>query len=396
MLKKSLAIELFKAFSIQRWNERARPVELVEMDKTAHKMIIAWCLGRMEEDHGRTVDWQRLIKGGIFELLRRITISDIKSPIFRRIREEHPEVFRRLNEWVMRQMDPHLEDAGLREEFREYLLSDRYLDPLTRQVLDAAHHYASYCELQVVRAANPGGYQMEDIQRELLERMEPFLDLRGMRKLITRQKLADFVDLCGQLRFQIRWGQTPRIPRTSVLGHMMLVACFSFFLTRELNACDRRQYNNFFGALFHDLPEAVTRDIISPVKRSVPEMEQIIGKIEKELAEGEIFGLLPPKWSAELAYFTQNEFSSKIMRNGEATPKSSEEITARYNRDEFNPYDGEVVQAVDHLAAYLEAHQSRQHGITSSSIEEGLRYKTTYMARETVAGLRVGTIYADF
>ncbi|MGZ7169402.1 MAG: HD domain-containing protein [Halobacteriota archaeon] len=31
--------------------------------------------------------------------------------------------------------------------------------------------------------------------------------------------------------------------------------------------CYRRRFHNFFGGLFHDLPEALTRDIISPVKR---------------------------------------------------------------------------------------------------------------------------------
>lgn len=102
MLTRSLAVKLFEAFSIQRWNEKIRPVELVEMDKTAHKMILAWCLGRCEEDAGRPVDWAGLVSGGIFELLRRIVISDIKSPIYNRIREEHPDVFREWNEWIFR------------------------------------------------------------------------------------------------------------------------------------------------------------------------------------------------------------------------------------------------------------------------------------------------------
>ncbi len=399
MLDKSLAIRLFDAFSIQRWNEKIRPVELVEMDKTAHKMIIAWCLGRCEEDAGRVMNWERLINGGIFELMRRIVISDIKSPIYNRIREEHPDVFRELNEWVCRQMEAHLEDQAIRKEFRSYLMDADYLDAHTRLVLDAAHLYATFWEFRIIRHANPHGYQIEEIHTSLMNRLEPFLDLAGMRKLVTDHPLADFIDLCGQLRFQIRWGQTQRIPRTSVLGHMMLVACLSWFFSREIGACARRSYNNFFGGLLHDLPEAVTRDIISPVKSSVDRLPDVIATIEKQLAEREIFGLLPPAWKPELTYLIQDEFDSKIRRTqdgGRTLLKvSSAEIGNSFNSDEFDPYDGELVRVADHLSAFLEAYMSAQYGIRSESIDKGLRIGEKY-AGKTIAGINVGRIYAAF
>lgn len=398
MLKKSLAIRLFDAFSIQRWNEKIRPVELVEMDKTAHKMILAWCLGRCEEDAGRSVNWERLVSGGIFELLRRIVISDIKSPIYNRIREEHPDVFREWNEWIFRQMADHLDDEDVRREFKAYLLDEAYLDPHTRLVLDAAHHYATYWEFRIIRQTNPGGFQIEDIHTSLMNRMEPYLDLAGMRRLVTSHSLADFIDLCGQLRFQVRWGQTPRIPRTSVLGHMMLVACFAWFFSRELRACPRRIYNNFFGGLFHDLPEAVTRDIISPVKRSVDRLPAVIETIEKQLAEKEIFGLLPSNWKPELAYFIQDEFGSKVRGGGaDQTPRSmrSEEISRACNSNEFDPYDGEIVEIADKLAAYLEAYMSSQYGIRSEAIDKGLGISKAYQGK-VVAGIDIGGLYAEF
>ena len=86
IVNKNLLQELFRGFHIQRWNDRIRPMELLKMDKHSHKMIIAYCIGKYEEERGNTVDWQKIIKGGIYELLRRITISDIKSPIFNDIR----------------------------------------------------------------------------------------------------------------------------------------------------------------------------------------------------------------------------------------------------------------------------------------------------------------------
>lgn len=85
-MKKALLLKLFDAFAIQRWNDRIRPVDLFEMDKNAHKMAIAYCLGRYEEDDGKVVNWGEIIRGGIYELLRRVVLSDIKSPVYRKIK----------------------------------------------------------------------------------------------------------------------------------------------------------------------------------------------------------------------------------------------------------------------------------------------------------------------
>ena len=39
-----------KAASMQRWNDHIRPVEFTELDKQAHKMVIAYILAKSEEE----------------------------------------------------------------------------------------------------------------------------------------------------------------------------------------------------------------------------------------------------------------------------------------------------------------------------------------------------------
>lgn len=404
MLRKSLIMKLFDGFSIRRWNDQIRPVELVEMDKTAHKMAVAWCLARYEEDAGHGVDWPGLVRGGVFELLRRVVLSDIKSPVQTRIRSRHPEVFRQLSDWVYRQLEPSLDGADLREDVRRYLVDDEGVDPHARRILDAAHLYATWWEFQILKRLNPESAQVRRIDRLLTQDLEPHLELAGMRKLLTRQRpagspgpegVADFVDLVGHLRFQVRWGQTPRIPPTSVLGHSMMVACLSYFLAREVGACPRRLKNDFFGGLFHDLPESVTRDIISPVKGAVPDLPDAIGRLEQELAREEIYPLVEPHWIPELEYFTRDEFASKVRRDGAIQAVTSDEINATLNDDAFDPIDGELIRVADLLAAFVEAWKSIQMGIRTSQLDEGLRIPDRWRGR-TVGGLDIGAIYADF
>ncbi|MGN1038125.1 MAG: phosphohydrolase, partial [Mailhella sp.] len=43
-IRKSLLQFIFSGASMRRWNDKLRPVELFEIDKQAHKMIVAFLL----------------------------------------------------------------------------------------------------------------------------------------------------------------------------------------------------------------------------------------------------------------------------------------------------------------------------------------------------------------
>ena len=47
-MNKQLALKIFEGFSIQRWNDLIRPFDLVEMDKAAEKMVLAYIIGKYE------------------------------------------------------------------------------------------------------------------------------------------------------------------------------------------------------------------------------------------------------------------------------------------------------------------------------------------------------------
>ena len=54
-MKKELALKIFEGFSIQRWNDLIRPFDMVEMDKAAEKMILAYLIGKYEEKKGQKI-----------------------------------------------------------------------------------------------------------------------------------------------------------------------------------------------------------------------------------------------------------------------------------------------------------------------------------------------------
>ncbi len=390
--------ELFKGFTVQRWNDKIRTVELIEMDKHAHKMFVAFILGKYKELDGQSVNWDDIIKGGIFELLRRIVISDIKSPIFYKIRLDYPDTFRKLNEWVYEKIKDKINNKEIEQEFYSYLFENDFLNPMSAKILEAAHIYASNWEFQkIIKHSNPYGYQINEIERELLASIDKHMDLLGMQKLITRRPISDFIDLCGQLRFQIRWSQTPRLPKTSVLGHSLFVAIMSYFFARDNQACNKRLYNDFFGGLFHDLPEAVTRDIISPVKMSSVEFTELVQNIEADLADKEIMPLLEEEWRDEIQYFTRDEFSNKIFSDERVQNIDSVDIiNENFNKDKFNPIDGNLIKAADRLAAFIEAWESVGLGIRSEELVAAIHSIRDKFGNEKIANIDMSSIYSDF
>jgi len=374
MIATELIIRIFEAASIQRWNDHVRPVELTELDKQAHKMLIAYMLARFQEQIQK-IDWLLLIEGGFFELLQRVVLTDIKPPVFHYLMKK---AGRQLNRYVIEQVKAELSTINslstgrpMLDEMKTYLEDPSYAGT-EKRILSAAHYLATKWEFELVYNAFPKMYGIQETKREIEDKIEDYYELAGVQKILLGGKSHHFVDLISQLRFQKRWSKTPRIPQTTVLGHMLVVAIFSYLLTPicTKKPCRKRLYNNFFSALFHDLPEVYTRDIISPVKRKVAGLDKVILEYEKKKLEEKILPLLPSSWQRELIYFLENQFNNRIMEGGRC--KVVQEIKEHMNKDELSPVDGCVVKIADEMAAYWEAEISLSHGIRSPHLEEAI------------------------
>jgi putative hydrolase of HD superfamily len=177
---------------------------------------------------------------------------------------------------------------------------------------------------------------------------------------------------------------------------MLVVALLSYLFSLEIKACPRRCYNNFYTGLFHDLPEVLTRDIISPVKRSIKGLSRLIKTYEKKRMDEEVYRLIPKEWHSEMKMFTENEFRSVVTIGGRPQRKKSTEITKAFNRDVYNPRDGEIVEATDHYAAFLEAYLSLKNGITTQELGDAKNGIRKRYEGKVIGGIDFGRIFADF
>jgi putative hydrolase of HD superfamily len=369
MINPRIIDSIFSAASIQRWNDYPRMVDLVELDKQAHKFIIAYFIAKLEED----VNYTHLIEAGIFEFLRRVVVTDIRPDVFRKaLKQKGKEI----NKWVIGKLSPSLKeiDNGVFLAKFERFLEDETLYKKERFILKAASYLSTKWEFSIVYQTSQFLNGIDEVKKEVDEEIEDYYELIGVRKIALNKKLAKVIDLSGRLRFQKRWAQTPRIPETSVLGHMLTVAIFSYFYSIKVNACEKRVENNFFTALFHDLPEALTRDIISPVKYSVDELSELIAEFEISKIEDDILPNVPQSLQEEFKYILglydgkKDEFLNKIIIDNKV--QIVENLTL-YNENRYEAIDGLALKQCDKLSAFVEASLSISHGIKSKELVNG-------------------------
>lgn len=371
MINANLISLIHTACVIGRWNDHIRPsTGFTEMDKQAHKTFYAYTLAKCCEKAGGEVDSIKLIEGIIFEFLHRVITTDIKPPVYHKMMKRMgPEI----NRWVLSRLkdDVYYIKGNFYEKMKEYFLDSEY-SAKEKKIIKCAHYLATKWEFDVIYEMNRSMYNIEktraEVNRSLLE-LEWF---EGKIEFYQDPGLIDFLNLIGQLRFQQRWTATARMPETSVMGHTLVVALLSYFFASEIDVCPLRLKNAFFGGLFHDLPEVLTRDIISPVKRGIDGFDEMIKSIEDSQMHDVVYPLISEDMQKEINYYTNDEFVSRIIDNGVIKNVSSEEISGNYNFDKYNPIDGRLIRICDHLSAYLEAYLSIKNGVEAQPLKNAI------------------------
>ncbi len=358
VLSMNLLYLFFDASNMHRWNDHLRPLDLTELDKQAHKSVIAWVLGKSwETESGEKIDWKSLIEHSIFSFIERSVMTDIKPPLFHRIKAEKSTEVADFVMSEIKRIVPEL-DAGFLERMDSYLRVKS--DSKEDEILRAAHYLATHWEFSLIYDMNRNFVGIEQTKADIEAEIKfhnSIIDV--MRRVMSEAESDNFIDLIGQLRFQRRWTRTPRIPETTVLGHSLLVANMAFLNDCSKCVDDRTLYNDYYTALFHDLPEVLTKDVITPVKVNVGGLSELLESYEEEMVESKIMPMIPPAWRDEFRFIIYDPFSDKCS-------------------DVYGSVGGKDLKACGTMAAYMEARFSRHYGVTSNVLkgaEESIKEK---------------------
>lgn len=400
---------LFSGACLWRWNDKLRPVELSEIEKQAHKMLVAAVLlhesAKALEAEKRVELESRVIEGSLFDYFYRLVITDIKPPVFYRIRQ-NPSQYHELTKYVLDRLEPRLAPLGaFWNRMKAWHTAQTGVDESARKILAASHLYASQWEFKLIEPLNHFDEEMPSIAKSFQDELNALTDLPALNAILDRDNaLGKFANLCGQLRFQIRWTQAPRLPATSVLGHMFIVAAMAYLFSLAIGASQARACNNFFGGLFHDFPEVLTRDIISPVKVSVSGLSAIIKEYEESELERRVLLPLRKNGYASLVRRLEwylglplgSEFQNACKIDGQIKIIDSFAEMKKHDLNRNDPRDGLLLKKCDLLAAYLEAHTSIRNGVTSRQLVSALPRLQHSLLDNAPEELNLEALLADF
>jgi len=108
----------------------------------------------------------------------------------------------------------------------------------------------------------------------------------------------------------MRWNQQNRIFPISVMSHLVITT----FLTYLIVMMENNNWKNYdmldmlLRSLYHDIPESITWDIITPTKRAISEFAQLLEKVEIDMMNDYLFYYIDESYKNEIYNFILHPF----------------------------------------------------------------------------------------
>ena len=126
--------------------------------------------------------------------------------------------------------------------------------------------------------------------------------------------INNYIDQVKRLKFSYRWNRLNRLYKISVLSHLYVVFWIGYFLWRFENLSDNDFLELLLRCIFHDIPEALTGDIVSPTKKAVKWLEELINNIEEDLVKNKLLVNFEDNLAKKLAVYMLSPFEGKLWK----------------------------------------------------------------------------------
>ncbi|OQY10799.1 MAG: hypothetical protein B6I29_00670 [Marinitoga sp. 4572_148] len=308
--------ELTNLFTIYRWNNRPALLRFTEADNVFHSLLLDLITIEFLNQKGKNFSIHKNIKAKIYKEMPKIILSDISLDTKRRILAKDEKIWEKV----------------LQKSYME-LKNNKIIQFFEEDCDEEFEKYANFIDLKVSLK------EMEINSRVFPEyfegpKRETEKKLRKLRlKLLYINELENILNYVLEITTRMvtmyRWNKNYRNVRSSVSSHTFMVvsaAIIFYYLNNPNNEVLLDEI--IIASILHDFPEAFTGDVITPTKKKVEGLEDIISNIEEEMLD---------EW----------------LRSNENTEK----VFGKFKKYMINPFDdeyGRYVRASDLFNAMLE------------------------------------------
>ena len=94
------------------------------------------------------------------------------------------------------------------------------------------------------------------------------------------------------------------------MSHLVIITFITYVMTsiENKNGSNYDMLGNLMKAVYHDIPEAITWDIITPTKKAVPGFAEVLEKAEISMMNDYFFSYVSAEYKDEIFDFMLNPF----------------------------------------------------------------------------------------
>jgi len=293
-------------FTIRRWNNRPLLEINTEAGNSGFSMHVAVLMAFLEKD---MPDISSIIIRMILKDLPKCLLADVSVETKRFIQIKSPDLWKKTYLSAVEDV-LKLVPEEWREEFAAPML-DAKDNSKEGEIIKGADLLSAYIECDINRRVFPEYFEepFQKIKNSIIESTSS-----SLLTVFNSERLLKYLCQLRSLIHAVRWNQYKRNVETSVAGHTFFVTFISFILLNISQSLSERKLDKkklLLKALFHDVPESITGDIISPTKKRVPGFEELIGEVEKLMVEENLIKYLPENFGNEFKGFMLNPFGEE-------------------------------------------------------------------------------------
>jgi len=301
---------LTRWLSMKRWNNFPRIEDVSHLDNVWFVLHVALFLAHIEEDNWNKIDKEFLIKRIIFNSFPSLVLSDINSWTKDYILKNDKDIFINLETKALNYL--------LNKDWYSFLKDDiekTFLDNSKQNELDiiyASKKFVWYKECEINSKVFSDMYDIP--LRSITSELELLRNnLKSLDILLSNDNYLKYLSHIRRLSHSIRWNQQKRIFPISVMSHLVVITFISYviWMIENNNWSKLDILDLMFRWLYHDIPETMTWDIITPTKKAVSWFEDVLEKVEMDMMNDYFFHYVWEDYKNEVYKYMLKPFDDK-------------------------------------------------------------------------------------
>jgi len=214
----------------------------------------------------------KILHNKIYEAIPKIVLSDISLATKSKIEEKGKKLWDEVIDKTYKEVESYF-DRSLSDK----ILIHYTFDDQTEKKVRMINLLIAQKEASINERVFPEYYKDPKTRNQ-----SKIKNIDIQDKVKIEELAQELLEISTRLVTMIRWNKNHRNIKSSVASHSFFVFLISYILALKANLQVKDIYKIMIASILHDLPEAFTGDVISPTKRKVRGLEEIIGEIEKD------------------------------------------------------------------------------------------------------------------